>query len=983
MIGLRLVAHRIVRRGLILVIGGAVAAWLVITQLAPANDPIFLRMFGLHLLLAVPILYLLTLAGRTEETELEIGLASLLLGLALWALLPQGLQLLAIVLPVLLYIGYTHYLLRGMQSFKALLRGLGHTRLGHTAEALTAYRRALHLSPKNQAARQALWKEHRRIDLRQVHQDERLLKLIDFELCLRRARDLLFADQVSPEAVAEAKQLLDLVADQRPNLIPEVRYYRAVAHAHAGDLGKAEQCLTNLLDPSQTGPDQEASRAKVQLPAWQLALLQHGELRKRVGDPLLRAGRRMDAIAALESVGRGGPLEPDVQQLKSQLYADINAAEYDREAGPEPWQQAAFFDHKFVYDQGLDLLDDPQRWQRGAELLQIAVRGQPKHAPAVLKLVAEAAAKHGDAMAERATLEDVKTWAKRLGLKELSEESKGAYFAAVRQLGEAAYREGRTEEALENLLLCIEDPQSGAATLRMIAELYEKQGHIIQTLLYNEQCLMYDAKNPDYLARRDRVYVSLQPEDIRQHADKIGKLIDISYLVTKAKQLVESKSSGPEQFEWAVHLCGLVTALDPNKVAAWVLIGRVQLRLGHAEAGVQSLEMAYQLGKANKPGGDDLEAWYLACRILGDHYLQQGRHAEALECFTDFSHSSKSGAETYYKMGQAAEHLGELAKAKKHYLSANMYDHPNKYDVDRRWNGLRNGPKCRRDKAHGWQSVGLKLIPSLPTSPVGLSAPRLAENFVQDEHGPHAFAGLEHHLRLFDNGFIHPLAHGRWHVDRRELLERHGLQGHDRFDRLGDDNLAGGHRLGDEHLLLLHLDRLGHHNLLRGLVLLDEHLLLPLRLALDGGRRTRRSCCCCLRRLTSSRNRSISDDVGRPRGIAFPPARPPGCCGWFLFIPARWLTTPTTTAMMTMIHPIMMLNPSRSQALPGNALPARLCLACLLLAIARAPRRSLGSVGSQAEPGNQVGTYTPRFWVPAMALRISVSRRGCAGCSSP
>jgi tetratricopeptide (TPR) repeat protein len=683
LIGLRMIAHRLVRRGLVLAIGAAVAAWVIITQLAPSNDPNFLRIFGLHLLLAVPVLYLLTLAGRTEETELEIGLASLLLGLALWALLPQGLQLIAIVLPVLLYVGYTQYLLRGMQSFKALLRGLGQTRLGHTAEALTAYRRALQLSPTNQAARHALWKEHRRIDLRQVHQDERLLKLIDFDLCLRRARDLLFADQVLPEAVAEAKQLLDLVADQRPSLIPEVRYYRAVAHAHAGDLAKAEQCLTNLLDPEQTSPDQEASRAKVQLPAWQLALTQHGELRKRVGEVLLRQGRRMDAIAAVESVGRGGPLDPEVQQLKSQLYADLTSVEYDREAGQEPLQQASLFDHKYVYDQGLDLLDDPQRWRRGAELLHIAVRGQPKHAPAVLKLVAEAAAKHGDPVGEREALEEVKTWAKQLGLKNLSDESKGAYYAVVRQLGEAAYREGRADDALDNLLLSTEDPQSGAATLRMIAELYEQKGNVIQTLLYNEQCLMYDGKHPDYVARRDRVYISLQPEDIRQNVDKIGKLIDVPFLVTKAKQLVESKSSGPEQFEWAVHLCGLVAALNPEKVAAWVVIGRAQLRLGRADTGVPALEKAYQLGKANKPGGDDLDAWFLACRILGDHYLQQGRHAEALEAFTDFSHSTKSGADTYYKMGQAAEHLGQLAQAKKNYVSANMYDHPNKYEVDR------------------------------------------------------------------------------------------------------------------------------------------------------------------------------------------------------------------------------------------------------------------------------------------------------------
>jgi len=682
MIGLRLVAHRLVRRGLVFVLGAAFVAWLVAEQLAPSSNVTLLRIFGLHLLLAVPVLYLLTLSGRTEETELEIGTASVLLGLALWSLLPPGMHLIAILGPVLLYVGYTQFLLRSMQAFKALLRGLGQSRLGATAEALTAYRRALQLSPRNQAARQALWREHRRIDLRQIQQDERLLKLIDFDLCLRRARDLLFTEKVAPEAVAEAKQLLDLVADQRPNLIPEVRYYRAIAHAHAGDIDKAGQCLTNLFDPSQTSPDQEPSRAKVLLPAWQLSLTQHGELKRQVGEPLLQAGRRMDAIAAVESVAKNRPLDADEQQFKAMLYADLTPAEYDREAGSEPLQQATLFDHKAAYDQGLDLLDDPQRWRRGAELLRIAVRGQPKHAPAVLKLVAEAAAQHGDPASERVALEDVKRWGRLLGVKELSNESKTAYFAAIRQLGETAYTEGRSDAALENLHLCIEDPQSGADTLRMLADLYEHKGDVIQTLLYNEQCLMYDAKKTAYLERRDRVYVSLQPDDIRLHEEKLGKVVDVPYLVSKAKQLVEAKNSGGEQFEWALHLCQLALAVNSGKVAAWVLTGRCHLRLGRPEAGVQALEEAYRLGKTNKPGGDDLEAWYLACRILGDHYLQEGRNSEALTCFTDFSQSTKSGAETFYKMGLACEHLGDLARAKKYYLNANMYDHPHKYEVD-------------------------------------------------------------------------------------------------------------------------------------------------------------------------------------------------------------------------------------------------------------------------------------------------------------
>jgi tetratricopeptide (TPR) repeat protein len=54
---------------------------------------------------------------------------------------------------------------------------------------------------------------------------------------------------------------------------------------------------------------------------------------------------------------------------------------------------------------------------------------------------------------------------------------------------------------------------------------------------------------------------------------------------------------------------------------------------------------------------------------------------EAMEHYQHYVQSTKSGAETYYKMGQAAEALGDKAKAKKHYQSANMFDHPQKYEV--------------------------------------------------------------------------------------------------------------------------------------------------------------------------------------------------------------------------------------------------------------------------------------------------------------
>jgi tetratricopeptide (TPR) repeat protein len=652
--------------------------WLISTYL----DAKSLGFLSIHLLLGIVVLYLLVWIGRTEETEAEVSLACVLLGLALWCFFPGLGYVMGIAIPLVVYLAYTQFMLHPAQSFHAELQGLSAAQQGDTIQAMSALRHALELQPRNRSARAALWQVHRQIDLHEVHQDERLLKLIDFDMCLQRARDLLFADQVPANAIQEAKQLLNLVADQRPEQLPAVLYYRAVAHTHERDYDKAEADLSSLLDPAHFGPDQQAGREGILLAAWQLALTQHGELKKRVGEPLLQSGKRMDAIAAVEKRAKQRPLDEVEQELKKLLYSGLTLEDYNREAGAAALQQAMIFDHKYLYERALECLDDADTWQRGADWLRIAVRGQPRHAPAVMKLVAEAAARHGQPVQEAQALAEVKAWAKLLGVKELSAESKTAYFSTIWQLGESAYREGRLDEAIENLVLCIENPDCAADTLRLIAECYEKKGDVLNTLWYNEQCLLYDAKNTTDLERRSRVYYSLNPDDVRRHAAKLEKVIDQKYLSDKSKELLELKNTTAEQHEWGRHLAEVLIAIAPDRITGWVLLGRAQLRLGQSANAVEVLEKAYQMGKSKKPGGDDQEDWYLACRILGDYYLQQERFAEALACFSDYRQSTKSGADTLFKLGQAAERLGELTKAKNYYEHANMFDHPNKYEVN-------------------------------------------------------------------------------------------------------------------------------------------------------------------------------------------------------------------------------------------------------------------------------------------------------------
>jgi hypothetical protein len=61
---------------------------------------------------------------------------------------------------------------------------------------------------------------------------------------------------------------------------------------------------------------------------------------------------------------------------------------------------------------------------------------------------------------------------------------------------------------------------------------------------FNEQCIMYDGKNKGYQERKERVYVSLSPQDITDQHEKISKLIDLNYLTKKPKELLENKQAG-------------------------------------------------------------------------------------------------------------------------------------------------------------------------------------------------------------------------------------------------------------------------------------------------------------------------------------------------------------------------------------------------------------------------------------------------------
>jgi tetratricopeptide (TPR) repeat protein len=680
---LKQVENRWYRIALCLVMGtGIVAAALYYFGLIDPQEghqlPKHPEWFGIYLLVGMPIFYLLTFSGHEEESEVEIGAICAGLGLGIGIIYRDNhnVYLSAAILLVAFYLAYTWYILPGLRVFKHVLRGLSHAQGGRHRQALQAYRRALQLDPKNQMAREGFWAVHRSLDLDELAKDPQTLALVDLDLCLQRAGSLLLEPQPAQEKLGEAHRLLDLVAHQRPAMQPAVDYWRSVAMIHTGQVDQAASTLERVVGHAYgtTSPQRKATL----FPAWQLALILHDGMKQRVGLPQLALpGRRMEAIAAVERHLADNPKDSGAWSLKRMLYQDVTETDYDDAAGAHG-AVAADFDHNYVQELGLALINDPQRWQRGGEYLRLAARGLPALGPSLFIQIAQAHERAGNRDGVWHNYELAKRAGQSVGPKNLAEEDRHAYFGVVKYLADAARHFGYGDKAIEHYQLYTEYERSGLETLRILADLFEKKGDPLAALHATEQALIYNPKDPDLLQRKDRYYYSVSPETFRGHPEAVPKAFDVGYCLRKAKQVLTARDIDLDTLDWGQHLAALALAVQPENVAAKLLMARASLRRGERDEALALLDGI----RANKPekftSEEEEEAWFMACRLLGDLYLGElGRPDLAVPCFQDFRQSAKSGADTSYKLGQAYEQLGDRPKAVKCYQQVTSFDgHP-------------------------------------------------------------------------------------------------------------------------------------------------------------------------------------------------------------------------------------------------------------------------------------------------------------------
>ena len=621
---------------------------------------------GLWLLVAAVLYLALILTSIDPESEAELGCLTMVLpGLGLylasgangWGL---GLGLMA---PSLVCLLVGEGMAGRLRLAKVLLRARLHMATGNWRKALGCSSRALNIDPANPRALADFWQLTSKLDTDELLADSNARSLVRAERCLQWVARRLGGNP-GPAGLDECERMCTLVERLDPPLAPLAEHWRVVADLHAGKSAEAMNRVRSLLAPGKgTGSENEAIWRQARRLTWLLALAWHDRLRQGVAETLL-VDHPGAALEALEAIEEAWVQDPENIRLRSAWRGVVEKLDEARH-GPLISQGGWKIDWRRVEGLGVGMLEEAGRLLRGAELVRLAASGNPAISPGSLIAVARALQSSGDEAGGLEHFRQAVAVGQRQGQSNLSEEDRELYFRAVKYLAEVADHDGRLPEAIRFWSLYSENPRSGLETLRRLAELHERQGDPPQALRAVEKALLYNAKDPDLLARRERYAWSLDLTHVEQNPEVYRGIIDTSFCTERSRKILDSGQADQEWLNLAEHLLGLGLLVRPDHLMTKLLLGRARSRQGDKIGAVKLWEEIRAAKPANWVEGESDDAWQRANQALGEAYLETGRPEEAIACLEDFRKSSRSGANTLFRLGQAQEALGKTRQARR------------------------------------------------------------------------------------------------------------------------------------------------------------------------------------------------------------------------------------------------------------------------------------------------------------------------------
>src|SRR5262249_29045395 len=120
----------------------------------------------------------------------------------------------------------------------------------------------------------------------------------------------------------------------------------------------------------------------------------------------------------------------------------------------------------------------------------------------------------------------------------------------------------------------------------------DKRNNIWLGLNCVEHALSYPGagSDPDLLARKDRFYYSITPDDLRSRLEQVYKWFDVEYCLQKTRYVLERYNGDLGLLDWANHLAELAQAARPSHIGAKVLRARVRRIKGEVNEAAALLE---------------------------------------------------------------------------------------------------------------------------------------------------------------------------------------------------------------------------------------------------------------------------------------------------------------------------------------------------------------------------------------------------------